>query len=51
MIETKTQEIKLAEDETFSDLADIADSVPESSPRFITLSYPMTMVSRFFTVT
>lgn len=45
MIETKTQEIKIADDETFSDLTELAESLPDSSPRFITLSYPITMVS------
>lgn len=44
MIETKTQEIKIAEDETFSDLVELAESLPDSSPRFVILSYPLTMV-------
>lgn len=44
MIDIKSQEIKADGDETYSDLRDIADELPESSPRFILLSYPMTMV-------
>lgn len=44
MIDIKTQEIKQAGDETFSDLRDLSDELPESSPRFILLSYPMTLV-------
>lgn len=44
MIDIKTQEIKAAGDDTFSDLRDLADELPDSSPRFILLSYPMTLV-------
>jgi len=46
MIDTKTQEIKAADDGTYSDMRDLGDELPESSPRFILLSYPMTLVSR-----
>lgn len=46
MIDGKTQEIKAADDETYSNVRDLADELPDSSPRFILLSYPMTMVSR-----
>ena len=45
MIDIKTQEIKAADNETYSDVRDLADELPESSPRFILLSYPMTLVS------
>lgn len=44
MIDLKTQEIKLADDETYSDMQSVADELPDSSPRFILLSYPITMV-------
>ena len=44
MVDIKTQEIKVADEDTYSDLQELADSLPDSSPRFITLSYPMTMV-------
>lgn len=45
MIDIKTQEIKAADDETYSDMRDLGDELPESSPRFILLSYPMTLPS------
>lgn len=44
MIDPKTQEIKAASDETFSDMLELADELPDSSPRYILLSYPMTLV-------
>lgn len=46
MIDTKTQEIKAADKETYSDMRDVGDGLPDSSPRFILLSYPLTLVSR-----
>lgn len=45
MIDAKTQEIKAADGETYSDLRDVGDELPDSSPRFILLSYPLTLVS------
>jgi len=44
-IDAKTQEIKPASQETYSDLLELADDLPESSPRFILLSYPLTLPS------
>jgi hypothetical protein len=44
MIDTKSQEIKPAADETYSDMLELADELPDSSPRFILLSYPLTLV-------
>jgi hypothetical protein len=44
MIDTKSQEIKAADDETYSDMRELADELPDSSPRFILLSYPYTLV-------
>jgi Cofilin/tropomyosin-type actin-binding protein len=44
MIDPKTQEIKPASDETYSDMLDLADELPDSSPRFVLLSYPLTLV-------
>ncbi|KIX08642.1 uncharacterized protein Z518_03299 [Rhinocladiella mackenziei CBS 650.93] len=44
-IDTKTQEIKLSSDETYSDMLELADELPDSSPRFILLSYPLTLPS------
>lgn len=45
MIDTKTQEIKAADKETYSDMRDVGDELPDSSPRFVLLSYPLTLVS------
>ena len=44
MIDAKSQEIKPADDETYSDMLKLAEELPESSPRFILLSYPLTLV-------
>jgi len=45
MIDPKTQEVRQASDETYSDLQDLADELPDSSPRFVLLSYPLTLPS------
>ncbi|CDM30818.1 hypothetical protein DTO013E5_536 [Penicillium roqueforti] len=42
MIDTKTQEIRPQDNEVYSKMEDLADDLPESSPRFILLSHPMT---------
>lgn len=45
LIDKATLEIKQDEDETvYKDLQDIADDLPDHSPRFILLSYPVTLV-------
>ncbi|KEF53360.1 uncharacterized protein A1O9_10335 [Exophiala aquamarina CBS 119918] len=44
-IDVKTQEIKPSSDETYSDLQELADDLPDSSPRFVLLSYPLTLAS------
>lgn len=44
IIDAKTQEIRPQDDEIYSKLDDLADDLPESSPRFILLSYPLTTV-------
>lgn len=46
-IDVKTQEIKPSSDETYSDLQELADDLPDSSPRFVLLSYPLTLVRSF----
>ena len=43
-IDAKTQEIKPADDEVYTNMLDLADELPDSSPRFILLSYPLTLV-------
>ncbi len=44
MIDSKSQEIKAADDETYSNMLDLGDELPDSAPRFILLSYPLTLV-------
>jgi len=44
-IDTKTQEIKPSSDDTYSEMPELADELPDSSPRFILLSYPLTLPS------
>ena len=43
-IDIKTQEIKASSDETYTDVLELADDLPDSSPRFVLLSYPLTLV-------
>lgn len=45
IIDNKTQEIRPEDGEVYSKMEDVADELPESSPRFILLSYPLTLVS------
>lgn len=44
IIDTKSKEIRAENNDTYSKLEDIADELPDSSPRFILLSYPHTLV-------
>lgn len=45
MIDKNTHEIRQDEDRiTYKSLADLGDDLPDHSPRFILLSYPMTTV-------
>jgi len=44
MIDPKTYEIRPEDDQVYSKLEDLADELPDSSPRFILLSYPLTLV-------
>lgn len=37
-------EIKQADDEVYKDMSELADELPEHQPRFILLSYPLTLV-------
>ncbi|EEH06647.1 GMF family protein [Histoplasma capsulatum var. duboisii H88] len=50
MIDSKSQEIRPADDEIYSKMEDVADELPDSSPRFILLSYPLTLSSGRLTV-
>ncbi|CAI7625450.1 unnamed protein product [Penicillium palitans] len=42
IIDAKSQEIRPQDDTVYSNMEDLADDLPESSPRFILLSHPMT---------
>ncbi|KAJ9491352.1 hypothetical protein VN97_g1911 [Penicillium thymicola] len=42
IIDAKSQEIRPQDDKIYSNMEDLADDLPESSPRFILLSHPMT---------
>ncbi|KAK6441477.1 hypothetical protein LTR95_002279 [Oleoguttula sp. CCFEE 5521] len=43
-IDKKTLEISQADDETYTSMPDLSDELPDNSPRFVLLSYPITMV-------
>ncbi|OQO09629.1 hypothetical protein B0A48_05031 [Cryoendolithus antarcticus] len=44
-IDKKTLEISQADDETYTSMPDLSDELPDNSPRFVLLSYPITMAS------
>ncbi|KAF3894041.1 Glial factor naturation factor [Trichophyton interdigitale] len=46
MIDAKSQEIRPVDGEVYSKMEDLADDFPDSSPRFILLSYPLTIAGR-----
>ena len=49
MIDKKTHEIKQDEDKVvYKSLEEIADDLPDNSPRYILLSYPLTLVRVIF---
>ncbi|KAA8652463.1 GMF family protein [Aspergillus tanneri] len=50
MIDGKNQEIRPEDDEVYAKMDDLAEELPESSPRFILLSYPLTLGSGRLTV-
>jgi Cofilin/tropomyosin-type actin-binding protein len=43
-IDKKTMEIKPVDDEVYTNMQELADELPEHNPRFILLSYPLTLV-------
>ena len=45
-IDKKSLEISQADDEVYTKMTDLADELPDNSPRFVLLSYPLTLVSR-----
>ncbi|GAD94094.1 glial maturation factor [Paecilomyces variotii No. 5] len=50
LIDTKSQEIRPEDGQVYSKMEDLADEIPDSSPRFILLSYPLTLASGRLTV-
>jgi len=44
-IDKKTYEIGPEDDEVYTDLKDVADELPDHAPRFVLLSYPLTLPS------
>lgn len=44
IIDVKSQEIRPEDGEVYTKMEDVADELPDSSPRFILLSYPLTLV-------
>jgi hypothetical protein len=43
-IDKKTMEISQADDVIYSDLKELGEELPDHTPRFILLSYPLTLV-------
>ena len=43
-IDKNTLEIAQVEDEVYSDMQSLADELPDHSPRYVLLSYPLTLV-------
>ncbi|KAF7596357.1 hypothetical protein BBP40_002101 [Aspergillus hancockii] len=50
IIDQKSQEIRPEDGEVYTKMEDVADELPESSPRFILLSHPLTLASGRLTV-
>ncbi|PYH83807.1 glia maturation factor beta [Aspergillus uvarum CBS 121591] len=50
IIDNKSQEIRPEDGEVYTKMEDLADELPETSPRFILLSYPLTLSSGRLTV-
>ncbi|KAK6495456.1 hypothetical protein TWF481_003474 [Arthrobotrys musiformis] len=44
-IDRKTLEIKESDSEVYTSLEDIADALPENTPRYVVLSHPVTLKS------
>ena len=44
-IDKKTLEISQADDEVYKSMTELSDELPDNSPRFVLLSYPLTMVT------
>jgi hypothetical protein len=46
-IDKKTLEISQADDEVYTKMIDLSDELPDNSPRFVLLSYPLTLVKPY----
>lgn len=46
LIDRIKQEVRPEDDQVYTKMDDLAESLPDSSPRFILLSYPLTLVNR-----
>ncbi|KAK5165543.1 uncharacterized protein LTR77_009072 [Saxophila tyrrhenica] len=44
-IDKKTLEISQADDDVYSKMTELSDELPDNSPRFVLLSYPLTLAS------
>ncbi|KAF1350517.1 glia maturation factor beta, partial [Lizonia empirigonia] len=44
-IDKKTLEVRPVDDKIYSDVASVADELPDHAPRFVLLSYPLTLDS------
>ncbi|KAJ9644616.1 hypothetical protein H2199_003579 [Coniosporium tulheliwenetii] len=44
-IDKKTLEIQQTDDDVYTDMQSLADELPDHSPRFVLLSYPLTLAS------
>lgn len=44
-IDKKTLEIRPVDDDVYSDVQSLAEELPDHAPRFVLLSYPLTLVS------
>ena len=43
-IDKQTLEIAQIDDETYTSMQELADELPDHSPRYVLLSYPLTLV-------
>jgi hypothetical protein len=43
-IDRKTLEIQPEDDTVYSNIRDVIDELPDNAPRFVLLSYPLTLV-------
>ena len=44
-IDKSNMEIKQADDEVYTNMQELSDELPDNSPRYVLLSYPLTLVS------